>query len=118
MWEQTAPNTYIRIITFFNTNIPVIVLCVFPGMVTTSRAMYSLIAILTEHPVIQAKLQQEVDETIGARKPRLKDRPNMPYTEAVSINPRANMPYTEAMSTNPRLKGRPNMPTLKLCVQT
>ncbi|XP_003228822.2 cytochrome P450 1A5 [Anolis carolinensis] len=38
---------------------------------------------LVVHPEIQKKIQEEIDEVIGrARKPRLSDRPLMPYTEA------------------------------------
>ena len=33
----------------------------------------------------QRKLQQEIDEVVGARQPRLADRPNMPLMESVEF---------------------------------
>ena len=39
---------------------------------------------MTLYPEKQRKLQQEVDDVIGGRLPRLADRPKMHYMEAVS----------------------------------
>ena len=40
---------------------------------------------MTLYPEKQRKLQQEVDDVIGGRLPRLADRPRMHYMEAVSF---------------------------------
>ena len=53
------------------------------GTGTTFRATYSFVAILTNNPELQKRLQQEVDETVGDETPRLADKEKMPYMEAV-----------------------------------
>ena len=53
-------------------------------MITTVGATQAFLSLMASNPDKQRKLQQEVDSTIGGRLPRLADRPNMHYTEAVS----------------------------------
>lgn len=55
------------------------------GIITTFRAIHCFIAILTAHPEVQTTLQAEVDQVVGDREPRLSDKQNMPYTDAVSL---------------------------------
>ena len=57
----------------------------FVGTSTTFRAKHALVAILTNYPELQKRLQREVDEAIGKETPRLADKEKMPYTEAVSF---------------------------------
>ncbi|KAM6471610.1 cytochrome P450 2C14-like [Liasis olivaceus] len=56
----------------------------FAGTITTSQALlYSLLA-MAKLPHIQAKVQQEIDEVVGAnRTPSMEDRLKMPFTNAV-----------------------------------
>ena len=53
------------------------------GTGTTFRATHSFVAILTNNPELQKRLQQEVDEAVGDETPRLADKEKMPYMEAV-----------------------------------
>ena len=53
-------------------------------MITTVGATHSFLSLMTLYPEKQRKLQEEVDDVIGGRLPRLADRPNMHYMEAVS----------------------------------
>ena len=53
------------------------------GTGTTFRATHSFVAILTNNPDLQKRLQQEVDEAVGDETPRLADKEKMPYMEAV-----------------------------------
>ncbi|KAJ6655110.1 hypothetical protein lerEdw1_006014 [Lerista edwardsae] len=54
------------------------------GTETTSTTLRYILMVLTEHPAVQAEAQQEVDQVIGQdRTPSMKDRLEMPYTEAV-----------------------------------
>ena len=55
----------------------------FLGTGTTYRATHSFVAILTNNPELQKRLQQEVDEAVGDETPRLADKEKMPYLEAV-----------------------------------
>ena len=55
----------------------------FSGTATTFRATHSFVAILTNNPELQTRLQQEVDEAVGDETPRLADKEKMPYMEAV-----------------------------------
>ena len=55
----------------------------FPGTATTFRATHAFVAILTNNPELQKRLQREVDEAIGEDVPRLADKEKMPYMEAV-----------------------------------
>ncbi|KAL8196939.1 UNVERIFIED_CONTAM: hypothetical protein K2H54_002417 [Gekko kuhli] len=53
------------------------------GSDTVSTTLSWCLAYLVVYPEIQKKIQGEIDETIGSeRKPRLSDRPLLPYTEA------------------------------------
>ena len=55
------------------------------GITTTSSLIHGMVATLALNPDIQCKLQQEVDRVVGTeRLPRLSDRKDMPYHEAVS----------------------------------
>ncbi len=56
---------------------------VWPGVLTTFRAAHSFIAIMANNPDVQKKIQNEVDDVVGGRLPRLSDRRGMHYTEAV-----------------------------------
>ena len=59
--------------------------CNILGVITTVGATYAFLSLMTLYPDKQRKLQQEVDDVIGSRLPRLADRPKMHYMEAVSI---------------------------------
>ncbi len=43
----------------------------------------ALIAILANHPEIQTRMQREIDEKIGDAEPRLKDKDQLHYVNAV-----------------------------------
>ncbi len=58
------------------------------GLNTTSNGLRALLAILANHPEIQTRMQKEIDEKIGEAEPRLQDRENMHYVNAVSVNVR------------------------------
>ncbi|KFV48285.1 Cytochrome P450 2C1, partial [Gavia stellata] len=54
------------------------------GTVTTSNALVFFLLVLAKYPHIQAKVQEEIDEVVGAgRAPSTEDRLRMPYTNAV-----------------------------------
>ena len=72
---------------FYAMNLSKTLHCFFTlGTVTTHRALYSLLAILSCHPHVQRALQEEVDRVCGERQPLVADKVNMHYTQAVSIN--------------------------------
>ncbi|XP_053120693.1 cytochrome P450 2C31-like [Hemicordylus capensis] len=51
---------------------------------TTSTTLRYTLMVLTEHPAVEVKIHEEIDRVIGReRPPVMKDRPQMPYTEAV-----------------------------------
>lgn len=53
------------------------------GFDTVTTGLSWSLTYLVVYPEIQKKIQREIDETIGSeRKPRLSDRPLLPYTEA------------------------------------
>ncbi|KAM9385851.1 uncharacterized protein KZ484_007430 [Pholidichthys leucotaenia] len=55
------------------------------GTETTATTMMWALVFLINHPDIQEKVQAEIDEVIGpTRQPSMADRPNMPYTDAVT----------------------------------
>ena len=53
------------------------------GTATTFRATHAFLAILTNNPELQTRLQKEVDEAVGDETPRLVHKEKMPYMEAV-----------------------------------
>uniref|UniRef100_A0A670JQ47 Cytochrome P450 2C25-like n=1 Tax=Podarcis muralis TaxID=64176 RepID=A0A670JQ47_PODMU len=54
------------------------------GTETTSTTLRYILMTLLEHPAVQEKIQKEIDQVIGQeRPPAMKDRLEMPYTEAV-----------------------------------
>ena len=55
----------------------------FSGIATIFGAVLSFVAILTNNPDLQARLQQEVDEAVEDKTIRLADKDKMPYIEAV-----------------------------------
>ena len=54
-------------------------------MSTTSVASYYLLCTCLSYPEVQIKIQREIDDKIGQRTPLLKDRPSLPYLEAVTL---------------------------------
>ncbi|XP_030835193.1 steroid 17-alpha-hydroxylase/17,20 lyase-like isoform X1 [Strongylocentrotus purpuratus] len=53
------------------------------GIETSMQRLYWAIALMTEYPDVQAKIQGEIEVEIGrGRHPVIKDRGNLPYTEA------------------------------------
>jgi cytochrome P450 len=58
----------------------------FAGTTTTSNSTYVYMNIISQHPEVQKKLQQEVDQVVGpGRTVRLADREAMPYTHATML---------------------------------
>ena len=55
------------------------------GIVTTSTALYALIAQLATHQSVQTMAQEEISNVIGDRPVCLKDRANMPYVDAMLL---------------------------------
>ncbi|KAM6471635.1 cytochrome P450 2C42-like isoform 1-T2 [Liasis olivaceus] len=54
------------------------------GTITTSQALLCSLLAMANLPHIQAKVQQEIDEVVGAnRTPSMEDRLKMPFTNAV-----------------------------------
>ncbi|XP_053117708.1 cytochrome P450 2C19-like [Hemicordylus capensis] len=54
------------------------------GTETASTSLRYTLMVLTEHPAVEAKIHEELDRVIGReRPPVMKDRPQMPYTNAV-----------------------------------
>ena len=59
---------------------------ILPGLNTSSGTIASLFLDLIHHPECQDKIFHEVKQTIGLdRLPCLKDKQNMPYTEAFTL---------------------------------
>ncbi|XP_014379041.1 cytochrome P450 2C19-like isoform X1 [Alligator sinensis] len=56
----------------------------FAGTETTSTSLRYAIMVLLEHPAVEEKIQEEIDQVIGReRGPTIKDRAEMPYMDAV-----------------------------------
>ena len=55
------------------------------GTSTTLTATHAFVAILTNHPELQRRLQMEVDKTLRGREPKLIDKHTMPLLEAVCL---------------------------------
>jgi cytochrome P450 len=53
------------------------------GHETTSNALAWSWYLLSQHPDVEARLHQEVDEVLNGRLPTLQDLPQLPYTEMV-----------------------------------
>jgi cytochrome P450 len=53
------------------------------GYETTAVAMTWAWYLLAKHPEVEAKLQEELDAALGARKPAMADLPQLPYTETI-----------------------------------
>merc|ERR1712156_767483 len=54
------------------------------GSETTSTTLTWSFLYMVRYPEIQRKVQKELDEVVGmARMPSMKDKPDLPYTEAV-----------------------------------
>ena len=72
----------------------------FAGTATTYRATHAFVAILTNSPQLQKRLQREVDEAIGEEVPRLADKEKMPYMEAVrfEIFPLLNIFFMQTLT--------------------
>ena len=83
------------------------------GTSTTFRATHALVAILTNSPELQKRLQREVDNAIGEETPRLADKEKMPYTEAVrfEIFTHLNYFFYVFSLTLASLWGIPRLPT-------
>ena len=79
MGDNKAANRYL----WFTFNF--VIVTIFLGVITTVGATYAFLSLMTLYPEKQRKLQQEVDDVIDSRLPRLTDRPKMHYMEAVSI---------------------------------
>ncbi len=55
------------------------------GISTTAASIYSLLAILVNHPCIQEKCFRQIADTIGNRPPTMSDYQNLPYIEALIL---------------------------------
>ncbi|ELU02219.1 hypothetical protein CAPTEDRAFT_139038 [Capitella teleta] len=56
---------------------------VFAGTTTTANTLYIYLNIISQHPDVQGKLQEEVDAVVGSsRCVSLADKEDMPYTQA------------------------------------
>uniref|UniRef100_A0A8C0XM62 Cytochrome P450 n=2 Tax=Castor canadensis TaxID=51338 RepID=A0A8C0XM62_CASCN len=70
---------------FNNENLRMVVGDLFAaGMVTTSTTLAWALLLMTLHPDVQRRVQQEIDEVIGqVRRPEMGDQARMPFTNAV-----------------------------------
>ncbi len=55
------------------------------GFMTTSNTMKMMLAVLVNHPEIQDRAYEEIDEVIGKRNPTMEDRQSMPFTDALIL---------------------------------
>ncbi|KAK7438476.1 hypothetical protein VKT23_018091 [Stygiomarasmius scandens] len=53
------------------------------GIDTSTSMLQMLVMVLSCHPEVQRKAQEEIDHTIGDRIPRLDDIKNLPYIQAI-----------------------------------
>ncbi|XP_076842934.1 cytochrome P450 2K1-like isoform X2 [Brachyhypopomus gauderio] len=53
------------------------------GTDTTSTTLRWGLFFMAKYPLIQAKVQEEIDRVVGSRLPVMEDRKNLPYTDAV-----------------------------------
>ncbi|XP_053236386.1 cytochrome P450 2K6-like isoform X2 [Podarcis raffonei] len=69
---------------FHNENLKTVVANLFAaGMETTSTTLCWGLLLMTKHPEIQIKVQEEIAKVVGSSQPRLEHRTKMPYTDAV-----------------------------------
>ncbi len=52
-------------------------------MITTSTSTRSVIAILANHLELQTRMQKEIDHVLGETEPRLQDKDQLHYVNAV-----------------------------------
>ncbi|KAJ8246491.1 hypothetical protein GJAV_G00268410 [Gymnothorax javanicus] len=77
--ESDQPGSY-----FHNDNLKHSVVNLFgAGTETTGSTLKWGLLLMAKYPRIQARVQQELSQVIGDREPRLEDRKNLPYTDAV-----------------------------------
>ncbi len=55
------------------------------GIITTSKTLQMMLAVLVSHPEIQDSAYKEIVEVIGKRKPRIEDRTSMTFIEALIL---------------------------------
>ncbi|XP_072286133.1 cytochrome P450 2G1-like isoform X2 [Pyxicephalus adspersus] len=78
--ERNNPHTEYTIINLVNSTLQIF----FAGMETTSETMTYALLIFLKHPDVLAKVCEEIDCVIGRdRSPSMKDRSQMPFTDAV-----------------------------------
>ena len=57
------------------------------GSETTSTTLTWAALYMVRYPQIQKKVQEELDQVVGQnRPPSIKDKPNLPYTEVLSVD--------------------------------
>ncbi|NWI26647.1 CP2K6 protein, partial [Sula dactylatra] len=77
--ENGKPNGY-----FHNENLTEVVRNLFTaGMETTSTTLRWGILLMMKYPEIQKRVQEEIEQVIGSKPPRIEHRTQMPYTDAV-----------------------------------
>ncbi|XP_049643458.1 cytochrome P450 2B11-like [Suncus etruscus] len=78
--EKSDPNTEFHQKNLMNT----IFSLFFAGTETTSMTLRSAFLLMLKYPHVAERVQKEIDQVLGShRAPTLKDRTNMPYTDAV-----------------------------------
>jgi cytochrome P450 family 2 subfamily U polypeptide 1 len=62
------------------------ILFIIAGVTTSTSTIHSMLIIMLNYPDVQTRIQNEIGSVIGrGRAPCLKDRSEMPYTEAVML---------------------------------